>query len=256
VGQSATPKGDQDDALHVFPWQIQPKVLAKVQAYRQDGMGRSWRCQSRETPRFSKDEILGPAVDSELWVFPDIVAVDGRPPSLLLRVLLFLLQVPAVVLAGPFAVLMAIPALCVAVVMYPIGWLIQQIEKARYEHIARRIRANPKSPYAIRKLLRLTFLMPRCWQPGEIVQLIRVDVRRAFCGRRYVLLLVQDRPIEKRPGCTDVLLADLLPRRRIYMVSVKGREGDADAAADAVGRALGLGTVTKAVAVRNKLVIA
>jgi hypothetical protein len=240
----------------VFPWEPNPGLVARVQSYMEKGVGQSWECQSRETLRFAKDEALGAGMRSRLWVFDDAVVVDGVPLNFLMRLLLLLLQLPAILLSGPFAILMAIPVLFMQLLLLPIGFLLAWIEKARYESIARRIRSNPRSPYAVRKLFQLTPLMPRYWQRGDVVQLIRVNVRRSLCGVRSVLLLVQDNPITSRPGCMDLLLPGLFPRRRIYVVCLKGGLQDADEAAAAASKALALTTIDKAVVARNKLVLA
>ena len=147
---------EQGGSADIFPWEAHPQLVARVEAYLQNGVGQSWRCRSNETLRFAKDEALGPGIGTEFSVFPDAVVSDGIPLSPLMRLWLFVLGIPAILIAGPAAIVMAIPMFFLGLLLYPFGLIWALIEKAKYNYIARKIRANPKAPYAIKKMFQLT----------------------------------------------------------------------------------------------------
>ncbi|MFW6161843.1 MAG: hypothetical protein ACODAJ_03685, partial [Planctomycetota bacterium] len=101
----------------------------------------------------------------------------------------------------------------------------------------------------IKKLFKLTPLLPRYWQRGDVVQVVRVETRRRLLTRS-VILLVQDDPLPAKSGCLGMGAFMVLARlvrgeRRIYVVSVDGGEEEADAIAGAVADVLGV-TVDRA----------
>lgn len=238
VQQAAGDVADGD----VYPWDPRPELLAKVEQYTVQGQVQTVRCGCLQfLTRVTKDEVLGAVAKGEFHVYPDVVGVDGRPIS---GCLLLLLTLPGLILAGPVAFLLAIPFYLLRVLLLPLDFLLVYLAKFWYDMIARRIRANPKSKYAIRKLFDLTDFMPRYWGRGDVVQLIRAEVPRFLCGSRSVLLIVQDNQLPKRQGFLELFLGQfpiLMCRRRIYMVHFEDGEAVADQAARDASKALNVG---------------
>jgi hypothetical protein len=244
--------GEQGKTADVFPWEVSPALLARAQQYEAQGQVESYNCRANEfLNRVAKDEAVGPVVDTDLRVYPDMLGIEGRARPA--GCLMLLLSAFSLVLAGPIAFLFAIPGFILSVLFYPVALLIQWYYRLKYDLIARRIRQNPKSPYAIKALFRLTELFPRYWKQGDIVQLIRVNVSRFLCGNRHVLLLVQDSPLPRQVGCLEMILPMLVGRRRIYFLDFPEGESAADRAAEAVSSAMGVKTVLATFDKRNRL---
>jgi hypothetical protein len=225
--------------------------LAKVAAYDQQRLGRSFLCRCNQALNtVAKEQAVGPGARAELWLYPDVVGVTGRTERL--GCLALLLALPALLLVGPFALLMAIPAVLLRLLFYPIELVLGWLWKMRLDQIARRIRENPNSSYAIKKLFKYCLLQPRFWQRGEVAQLVRVNVKRFLCGSRALLLIVQHEPIPRRPGCLEALLPMFIARRRVYYVWTDQGEAAADEAAQAAAQVLGI-EVVRGQYRRNKL---
>jgi LSD1 subclass zinc finger protein len=229
-----------------YPWETDPALLALVAAYDEQGAGQKYLCSGNEALNtVPRDAAVGPGAKAELWIYPDVVGVCGRTERL--GCLGLLLALPALFLVGPIAFLLAIPGLIIRVILYPFNWLLAKLFvvfiKGYLGYVAEKIKRSPRSAYAIRKLLDYALLQPRFWRRGELVQLIRVNVNRFLCGRRALLLLVQDVPLQRKPGCLESVFPRLFARRRVYYVWLANGEKEADAAAAAAGEALGLSVV-------------
>jgi hypothetical protein len=244
-----------------YPWELDPAIVARAEALNEAGACKVFLSRCGEALHIlTKDEAVGIAYKAEFRVYSDFVGVEGRRLTPLQQFLAILFGLPASFLAGPVGCLFALPAAILGLLFYPITLLIDLIRKAYYDRIAERIRRAPKSPYAIRKLFDLTPLIPRYFRRGEVVQLVRLEARRFLCGSRSILLLVQDAPIPRRPGCTDNLMAvyglvRLIAKRRIYFIAFDKGESEADRAAAEASRALGIATVDRAAFVGKKNVL-
>ena len=246
------PSPEPKMAREAYPWETPLALVAKAQAYDARGIARSFLCQGREILNtVPKDEAVAPGTKAELRVFPDIVSVTVRPLGCLGQ----LLGLPALILAGPIGCLMAIPVWILKIVFFPVTLLIALIQKARLEYIAMRIRRNPKSSYAIKKMYQLGEGQPRLWQRGEVVQLVRADVRRFLCGSRSLLLFVLDNPMARKPGCLEGIISRFIARRRIVFIWFDKGQAEAEAAANQASPVLGA-PVVRAYYKRSKLVLA
>jgi hypothetical protein len=175
---------------------------------------------------------------AELRIYPDIVGCVGRRQKL--GCLGLLLALPAMVLAGPIAFLMAIPVFILKIVFYPVTLVLAYLMKFKLDYIARRILRDPSSSYAIKKMFELSPLLPRYWRRGDVVQLVRIPVKRFLCGRRDLILFVTENPIPRRPGCLEALMSFFLAKRRVYFVCMDKGEAEADAAAQESANILGI----------------
>jgi hypothetical protein len=144
---------------------------------------------------------------------------------------------------------------CVTLIFLPLTLLIMAltspiwvpmifIDKWRMNYVARKIRLDPHSSYAIRKLHKYAALGPRYWERGDIVQVVRLDCRRRLFKRSLILFL-QDSPLPETRSLLDTSAFLLLSRlfrgqRRIYVVDVEAGPAQADAAAASAALVLNL----------------
>ncbi|MFW6162825.1 MAG: hypothetical protein ACODAJ_08625, partial [Planctomycetota bacterium] len=152
------------EAEEGYPWEVPPALVEKADRYDEERAFTACPCKVNEfLNRPLKNEAVRQLVDAELRVYPDMVGVDlRRAPGWLMKLVMMLpawLSVPLglalsapnaclTVLFLPFSLLLAVPF---TIVMLPVE-LIQRLFLPR---VARRIRANPGSSYAIKKLFKL-----------------------------------------------------------------------------------------------------
>ena len=263
---AARAAGPDETPLEVhepYPWETPPEVIGKVAAYEGRSAGTSFMCKVNEFTNglLKRDTLREDLYPGQMCIYPDIVGVRTRPeePGCLWK-LAGKLPEPAKSflrrLAGAIAAagcLMSILAMLIGLVLSPfvflftlIAWpiraVLEYLEKKRLDYVAERIREDPKSSYAIRKLYKYSDLVPRYWRPGEIVQIIRLDCRRRL-RRHSLILFVQDDPFPKSVGIMGwgafLLLGRLLKARRRIYVCRMDKPAEADIAADAAGIVLG-----------------
>lgn len=204
--------------------------------------------------------------DLPLWLALPLLAV-----AFLMRAVEFLISIPLLIILMPFVcarvvfLLFVVGVVCLVLydalsnvvggglglvlTLILVGILAALLIGIRFmghrwkwlgDFAAKLIRRNPLRGYAIALLNWYTPLLPRCWQRGDVVQLVRCEAKTGLFSGKSLLAFVQDRPLRRRPGLLDVLLLPLNPRRRIHFVSFRGGEDSAEAAAKAAGQALGL----------------
>jgi hypothetical protein len=138
--------------------------------------------------------------------------------------------------------------------------LYEQWALKNLDRIVKRIKNDPKSPYAVKQMYKRAgwvrwrtgvgrgqtgaVMAERYWQRGDVEQLVRVDARRGITTRS-LLLVVMDDPIPRDPGFSRIALVLVLrrlicPRRRIYVLDFEGGSGVADRAAQAASGVLGV----------------
>ncbi len=228
----------QEEA-EVYPWEPDPALLARTEQFEERGEVEVYNCRCGECLNVvTKEEALAMMPKAELRIYPDLVAVTGRASKW--GCLLMVLALPGLVVAGPLFLLLAIPELILKVVLMPYSLLKSFIVRLRLRLIAWRIRRNPRSSYAIKAMYELTGLAPRVWQRGDIVQVLRVNVRRFLCGERRLVMLVADNPLPAGFGCMEMLLPYLVGRRRIYMLHIPGDRELADRVAEKLAAVFGV----------------
>lgn len=258
--QSSPPPAPQlpaDASREIYPWETPPEYFARVEAYEQQGGGKTFLCWFEESLNtLSKPEALGPGVKADLKVYPDLVCV--APHEKKMGCLTMLLMIPALILAGP-AGLLYLAVWLSDLVVGPIGYLkakiMAKIMQMRLDLIAKRIRNNPKSSYAIKKLYKYADFLPRIWMRNDVVQILRVNIKRPVCGTRAIVVFVHDNPILKKPGCLETAFPMLVARRRLSFAWIKKDETLADSMAKEAADALGL-EVVKARFAGSKLTLA
>jgi len=242
----------------VYPWDIPPEALAKAALYEQQGNIPSFLCQCNEALHTVKrPDAVGAGAKAQFRVYPDMVGVSGREPTCLERILMILLWpiamllsgwmsilglaivcvVVIVIIANPLSLIVVIP---LAAVYLAVKFLLKQMLKSLFAKIAAWIRANPKSPWAIRLLHIWTPLFPRYWRRGEAAQIVRVDVSRFLCGSRSLILIAHPEPIPAKPGCLDAILGWIFPKRRVFFMWFDKGKAEADQAAQSAAAVLGL----------------
>ncbi len=280
-----------------YPWETPPEIIARAEAYEAAGQIQTILCKvdeflegliRPEVFRSIKAKAKQGVNLAELHVYPDLVGIVERPPALgcLASVIAFLfpfllpllpllvgltllrwamlLALGVAFLAGlaviltPFGAVLAIVLLVAAAMIG--NRLYESWARRNLDRIARRIRENPKSSYAVKQMFKRAGwvrwrtgigrgqsgaeMTARFWQPGDVEQLIRVDVKSRL-QLRSLLLIVMDNPHPhslgwRGIGAILVFFRLFQPHRRIYVVDVEGGSGVADSAAHAVSQALGL----------------
>jgi hypothetical protein len=269
-------------------------VIARAEGYLASGLAETVTCKvdeflegliRPEVFRFIKAKAKQRANLAELHVFPDLVGISERPERLgcVFAIVAFLLPFLLPLIAGLTLLRWVIIAICAAaffiVPMVCFGPLIGTLVvgllvavcviwnrlyeawiSKHLDSIARRIRKNPKSSYAVKQMYKRAGwvrwrtgvgrgqtgaeMTARFWQPGDVEQLVRVDAKSRFI-LHSLLLIVMDNPLPHSLGWRGIGVILMFyrlfrPRRRIYVVDIEGGSGVADAAAQAASRALGL----------------
>lgn len=295
---SAAASPDASAIAAPYPWDTPPQLLEKAASYRQRGEVQSFPCKVEEFLEgllrwqvFSslKEKAKQAANLAELHVYPDLVGIVQRPEelgclaSLLMRVLplqlallivsllsnligLAILGVIAIViLSVPFVVfnsyLLGIACwFVIAAVVIGGNQLVEYLAQKNRDRIAARVRAKPRSSYAVKQMFKRAgwsrwrtgigrgqtgaVMAERYWAKGDVVQLVRMDAHRRLV-KRCLLLVVMDHPLPADPGLARIGAVLLFrrafrPRRRIYVIDVEGGAASADAAGQAVSRVLGI----------------
>ena len=288
------PEASADELL---PWETPPELLSKAEAYRESGQVQSYTCKVEEflegLLRWQvfvsiKEKSKQLANLAELHIYPDLVGVVQRPekPGCLVSLLSSFLPLQVIVLIASLVCNVTRAAMLMIIIVVVLGMMIMffgflgtvavlillvglgaginygvaYLSQKNQEHIARRIRADPKSPYALKQMFKRAgwdrwrtgigrgqtgaVMAERYWQKGDIVQLVRVDARRRLFNRS-LLLLVMDEPIPDDPGssrigCVLVYRRFVSPSRRIYIVDFEAGSQAADTAAAAASQVLGV----------------
>lgn len=192
---------------------------------------------------------LGPAFSALATAFLAVLALPfmglgclAALPGVLLGVLLAIFGA----ILAPLAMLLVKLLMAVAQLAERFPWIMWLAEflGGRSRRIAERIRRDPLSPWAIKRLYRMTALIPRFWRRGEVVQIVRLDARRRL-RLLGLILLVQDRPLPANPGCTGAVLGLIVerlffPQRRVYMLRLEGGPEQADEFAALAAEVLGV----------------
>lgn len=284
-------------ADELFPWETPPELLSRAEAYRESDQVQSYTCKVEEflegLLRWQvfvsiKEKSKQMANLAELHIYPDLLGVVQRPeePGCLVTLLGSFLPLQVIVLIATLvsslfglAVLLVFGLIVLCMMLMFFGFLgtvavlillvgsgvginygVAYLSQKNQEHIARRVRADPKSPYALKQMFKRAgwerwrtgvgrgqtgaVMAERYWQKGDVVQLVRVEARRRLTGRS-LLLLVMDEPIPDDPGssrigCVLVYRRFFSPSRRIYIVDFEAGSQAADTAAAAVSQVLGL----------------
>ena len=274
-----TDDGDSRESDAIAPWETHPELLEKAQRYEENQQGVAFLCKCNEFLNgISKKETMRDAVlESELRVYEDMVVVDGRlgwlpawinQVTAAIGVGVFLVLVPLRVLSmaynlmGIIGFLMWLMIMALApVVLWEViihYWLFSLIavvimgagiyaaniwSAKRLGDVLRRIRQDPHSPFAIRKLFKYTPLIPRIWERGDVVQLVRLDTRHRL-RKRSLLLLVQDNPFPLRSFWSSGAGVNIgrwyRGDRRVYVVSFDAGPDAADEAAEATSHLFGV----------------
>ena len=249
-----------------YPWDPNPELVAKANSYDEQGIGETYNCDVIEGLNYI---LVGDLNRKNLTkacvkIYPDLVATIWRPelPGCLEKFATRLSKPIASLLAPLFdffqtfisgfgcilhfpafimGILLIIPMFILKLLMLPFVLFIQWLQRKRLEMIIRLILKNPKSPYAIMMLFKLTDILPRYWRRGDIVQIVRVNVRRFFITRG-VILLVQDNPIPTLGGCSRFFVWPFTARRRIYALRVDKLD-QADVIASKLAKVLGLNVI-------------
>ena len=269
------------DQEEVYPWSPQPVLLSKTEKYNEDKKYKSFFCKCNEYLNFLLKNYTFRDLRHEvdLRIYPDMVAVDEReiPPGCLVRLLMmmpdkvkvilgpilllliFLISAPFGIFAtligfavlavvGVFIIIALIDAPLVTISIIALlitGRIIQiYINRKRIALFAQKIRDNPKSSYAIKKLYKLTDLVPRIWKPGDVSQIVRLNTRRRML-QRFLILVVQDNPLPTKAGCLNTGAGVFIGRlmradRRIYVLSIDDGEAAAEEATKAMANVLGV----------------
>jgi len=261
---SETAPGSGSENVEPYPWETPPVIIAKVAAYDARSAGTSFMCKANEfiNSLLKHDTFREDLYPGQMCIYPDIVGVRARPeePGCLWKLAeklpeparSFLLRLAGAIAAA--GCLTSIPAVLIGLVLspfvflytlitWPIRAVLEYFEKKRLDYVAGRIREDPKSSYAIKKLFKYSDLIPRYWRPGEIVQIIRLDCRRRLRSHSLILF-VQDDPFPQKAGIMGwgafLLLGRILKARRRIYVCRMDTPADADIAAGAAGVVLGL----------------
>ena len=250
------PQSEAGGEPATYPWEPRPDLVRRADAYLAAGQATTFACKCNELLNTvnKKDSRRG-GYRTKLHVCPDLITVSGQLGKLgFLRLLLqafglawcafwqFFSFVMSIFSLNPINIGFNLSALATTIaqavaafILAPIlGWWYRLHAAA----IAERIRANPKSADAIRKLFRFTALAPRYWGAGDIAQIVRVDSRSLLTGTRRLVLLVQDNPMGKKAGWLESLMPNLCARRRVFFLRLARQE--ADAAAQQAAAVLGL----------------
>lgn len=228
---------------------------------------------------------------AELHVYPDLVGIVERPPEapgevsrVLTAFLMLFLPVGIVcwvvslvssfiwlmiILGGAVVCLFflvaqmgvlttAVAAVAVVIAGMTIKRLYGYWCQRHMDYVAERIKADPRSPYAVKQMHKRAgwirwrtgigrgqtgaVMAERYWHRGQVAQLIRVDARRRLF-KRNLLLVVMDRPLPADPGLNRIGLCLILrrafcPGRRIYVIDFESGTAAADAAAQSASRVL------------------
>jgi len=292
---SAEGEGPQDRPS--YPWETPPEIIARAEAYEAAGRIQRVPCKvdeflegliRPEVFRSIKAKAKQSVNLAELHVYPDLVGIVERPPALGCLTLVvaflfpFLLPLLPLILGlslirwAVMLVLLAAFVAGLAVLLTPLGAILaiallvaaamignrlyESWARRNLDRIARRIRENPKSSYAVKQMYKRAGwvrwrtgigrgqsgaeMTARFWQRGDVEQLIRVDVKSRFLLRN-LLLIVMDNPHPhslgwRGIGAILVFFRLFRPHRRIYVVDVEGGSGVADSAAHVASQALGL----------------
>ena len=233
-----------------LPWMPRPDLLARASVYDAQGQFRKSLCRCNAVINTVNRGAASIGDKAEMRVYPDLIGTNGRPMGCLMIGIALLLSLPFLLLS-PLALLQALFGL----VLYPFTWLLGLIlQKVLMEPATRFVREHPKHWLSLWILYNWSPLIPRVWERGDIVQVIRVDLRRFICGKRSLVLLVQDDPLPRGLGCANLLAMGILPKRRIDVLTIDKGSAEADAAADAAAEVLGL-PVLQAIFVRSRLIL-
>lgn len=266
--------GAPDQPAEVYPWEIQPELVDRIAAYEEQGIGSGFigGVSEKINGVLRREMVDKQMLPGQVNVYPDLVTASEpeEKPGFLIALILALPE-PLQMLLMPFLwalrafdslvslgivlVMMAIViALIVflwyimipaAVLLLAAFWLYGYLRQKQLANIAARIRQDPDSPYAVKKMQKLSPLYPRAWQRGQIVQLLRADVRFGL-RKRSMVILVMHQPHPPGPGGIFITKAVGLlwsrwmkPQRRLYVLSMH-KEDHADQAAEAIGKVMGL----------------
>ncbi len=276
-GSAAKPPADEsrETAEAVLPWETRLEVLEKAQAYRENQRGIAFLCKCNEFLNgISKKETMRDAVlESELLVCDDLAMIDGRMSwfEALVQWLIAKLGVGALFILWPIQLIslfcnpfslvgLALDLMVFGVLATILMWIVttywlysllaaviasgafyayQKWSEQRLATTLVRIKENPLSSFSIRKMFTYTPLIPRVWERGTIVQLVRLNTRYRL-RKRSLLLMVQDNPLPKRSfwstGLGLVISRWFWGLRRVYVVSFDNGPDAADEAAAAAAR--------------------
>lgn len=252
-----------------YPWEIPAEVIQRVQEYDAQEKGTGYPCQCGEFLNYvGRNNVFAVSGEADWVVYPDMVGIlprgvrlGGKPISGIRRGLALLLGIPMMILGafmwmvgsalqsgGAMGCLIGFPlSMILTLFLLPFILLYALIrmafdfwEGSQFPKIAARIRQDPKSTFAVRKMHRLCPLAPRFWQRGDVAELVRVDVTRPFpVETRYAILVAQAEPVPRRPSFTEAF-SFLVARRRVYVVWFDKGPEDADQAATAAAQVLGV----------------
>lgn len=287
--------GIEETRSHL-PWETPPEVLAKAEAYRESGQVRSFTCKVEEfLEGVLRQQVLASLKEkskqaanlAEFHVYPDLVGVVHRPeaPGCLMTLLgsflplqivvlivdlmsnlfglVVLLVIALVILVAMVSFLGCVGAAVAVILLVGLGigvnYFVEYLARKNLERIVARVRADPKSPYAVKQMFKRAgwvrwrtgigrgesgaVMAERYWRKGDVAQLVRVDARGKLLKRNLVLL-VMDEPIPDDPGAERIAGVTIFrrlfrPARRVYILDVEGGPQAADAAANAAAQVLG-----------------
>lgn len=254
------PAGPAASAAAPYPWLPSPAQLARTAALRQAREG--MLCQGEAIPLLNRplkhETFRKGAPPVQLRIVPGLVVAEEAPekpgcavafvqglPEPLRLVFGPLCMIPFLILS-PFSLLGTVFEFCLGVLFFPFVYLHLLYLRAKLRRVAERVRREPHSSYAVRMLHRLSPVVPRCWEAGEVSQVIRIQARKGLRSCGFVLL-VQGRPLTRSPGCASFGILLLLNRRvaacsRIYVLRLRN-PGTTEQVAAAVAQALGVRTV-------------
>jgi hypothetical protein len=244
------PTSETLDEPAAYPWETPAALVTKAEAYDARNLYQSFAVKVNEfLNSLMKNETFKSPAEGELRIYRDIVGVTDRPPGclgqLIMRLPGWLQTCLYWTIGGGCVTLIFLPlTLLIMALTSPIWVPMIFIDKWRMNYVARKIRLDPHSSYAIRKLHKYAALGPRYWERGDIVQVVRLDCRRRLFKRSLILFL-QDSPLPETRSLLDTSAFLLLSRlfrgqRRIYVVDVEAGPAQADAAAASAALVLNL----------------
>ncbi len=269
------PAAPPPETQAAVPWEKPPDLWDKAIRYRDEQQGTAFLCKSNEFLNgLSKKETMRDAVvEAEFLVGRDLAWIDGRPTwaerlvewlearfgpgagliLLPLRLtgffvnpfnilgLLISLAFYGLLLSLLMMLISAYPlySLIVAVILGAGVYLYHVLSVRQMNRTIQRIVQDPSGPFSIRKLFEFLPVIPRLWEPADVVQLVRLDTRHRL-RKRALLLLVQDNPLPLRSFWSSGLGLAIgrwfRGDRRVYVLSFDGGPDAADEAAEAASK--------------------
>jgi len=244
------PTSETLDEPAAYPWETPAALVTKAEAYDARNLYQSFTVKVNEfLNSLMKNETFKSPAEGELRVYRDMVGVTERPPGclgqLIMRLPGWLQTCLYWTIGGGCVGLIFLPfTLLLMALTSPIWVPMIFIDKWRMAYVARKIRLDPHSSYAIRKLRKYAALGPRYWERGDILQVVRLDCRRRLF-KRSLILLVQDSPLPEARSLLDMSVFLPVSRifrglRRIYVLNVDAGPEQADAAAATAATVLNL----------------